>query len=279
MVHMGGGGGGLGGQNITQFAGYGWDTAYRFNIHPPDGWFSDGQQWAPQNAYVDGQGLHLRLQVATVDSKYTALSSAEVALVQQHGAPFNPGYGKYLVAAHTAGNFNRLGNNNTVVFGAFTYQKDADGSQINSHRELDMIEASRFGPLPQGWQGDPTNAQFTIQPWDHFVKTTHNNINVNRFTSRDAGDITLTMDWKGAHQPVTFSIYYGIYTDLNQLPAQPAYSWTTSDGTKGIPNQNPLIPNSAAQTVHLNLWRFPQSPTPPTIPEEVIIKAFQYRPY
>ena len=148
-----------------QFDGYEWSNDYRSNL-AGTGWYSSGQQWAPQNAFGNASGLHLLLKTATVAQKYTAMSSGELDLVGKNGHAFNPGYGTYLVAAHTKGGFDNLAKNETVVFGAFTYQKNADPSQINSQRELDMIEASRFGTPPNGWIGmGTTNAQFTLQPY------------------------------------------------------------------------------------------------------------------
>ena len=228
-----------------RFDGFDWSNDYRDNL-AGTGWYSSGQQWAPQNATGDASGLHLKLQTATIRTPgkdYTAMSSAELDLVGKDGRPFNPGYGTYLVAANTNGGFDRLASHQTVVFGAFTYQKNADNSQINSHRELDMIEASRFGTPPNGWYGDgTTNAQFTLQPYTHppGVNSLYNNVNVHRFTMKTTDDITLTMVWKGANQPVTFNEYYGIH-DLNQVAGlRPSITWTTSGGTDPQRRAEPL---------------------------------------
>jgi hypothetical protein len=314
---------------LVSFAGYNWNTNYHYNAD--SGWYDNGQQWAPQNVYVDQQGLHLKLQTATVGGQYTAFSSAEAVLVQDAaGNPFVPGFGTYLVAASTSGNFNRLASNNGAIFGAFTYEnlrgdgtisgntitglpqsvvstlkagmgvsgQDYQGnplfrtgttiqsigpgttinlstgsilsgphtiyftdlSLVNSHRELDMIEASRFGI-----QTDPTNAQFTLQPYQNDPN------NVHRITLQDQGNITLTMKWLGANQPVVFSLYYGIF-DLSSLPANADLTWTTDAAT-----QNQFIPNSYNQAFHLNLWRaFWKNPPNPQ-PDEVIVKNFQFQ--
>ena len=93
--------------STLKFDGYDWSTNYRHNL-AGTGWYSSGQQWAPQNAFVNSDGLHLVLTTATVDRSYTAMSSAEVDLVGKGGQPFNPGYGTYLVAASTKGGFNEL---------------------------------------------------------------------------------------------------------------------------------------------------------------------------
>jgi hypothetical protein len=170
---------------------------------------------------------------------------------------FYPGFGKYLVAATTQGSFNTLANN--CCFGAFTYRFDSDGSQTNAHHELDMIEVSRWGN-----GGDPTNAQFTLQPWEPSG-------NVHRITLKDNGQITLVMDWPSAASPATFAVYYGIF-DINSLPAQPDITWTTS------PGQNQFIPTDACQTFHLNLWRQPPSVVTPNGNQEVIVKNFRFIP-
>jgi hypothetical protein len=316
--------------DLVTFAGYKWYTNYHYNTD--SGYFANGQQWAPQNVTVDQAGLHLKLQIATVGGQYTAFSSAEAVLVQTaSGQPFVPGFGTYLVSAHTSGSFDRLASNNGAIFGAFTYENlhgvgtisgnsisglpqsllnllkpgmlvtgqdykgnplfqemttiqgpgqnstiilsrsaigsgshtiyFTDQSLTNGHRELDMIEASRFG-LSQA-----TNAQFTLQPYKD------DSANVHRITSNDQGDITLVMNWSAAKTPVTFSLYYGIFTMAN-LPKTPDITWTTAD-----PSQNIFIPNSYDQTVHLNLWRvFWINGLPLPQPDEVIVKNFQYVP-
>ncbi len=265
-----------------KFDGYEWSNEYRNNLAGA-GWYSSGQQWAPQNATGNASGLHLELKTATIKAPgkdYTAMSSSEIDLVGKGGRPFNPGFGTYLVAANTKGGFDKLASNETVVFGAFTYQKNEDNSQINSHRELDMIEASRFGTPPNGWIGKgTTNGQFTLQPYTHSpgINSLYDNVNVNRFTMENKADITLTMVWKGANQPVTFNEYYGVH-NLNEVKGlTPNITWTTSGGSDPAAGQNPLIPNSDQQTLHLNLWRQPQSPDlPANFKEEVTIKKFQY---
>lgn len=316
---------------LVNFAGYQWYTNYHYNLD--SGYYDNGQQWAPQNVFVDQAGLHLLLQSATVGGKYTAFSSAEAVLVNDSsGNPFVPGYGTYLVSASTSGSFNRLASNNGAIFGAFTYEnihgpgtlagnsitgvsqdlynqlkvgmlveardytgasllqpnttiqslgpgtnvglsKPAigsglhtifftDESLVNGHRELDMVEASRFGI-----QTDPTNAQFTLQPY------ADDPANVHRITLQDQGEITLVMNWTAPEQPVTFSAYYGIL-DLDQVKtATAAFTWTTDPTT-----QNQFIPNTYYQTVHLNFWVAVWANLPTPQNDEVIVKNFQYQP-
>lgn len=249
---------------LLEFDGYWWWTNYPFNISDSGYWFN-GEQWDPRLAFVDADGLHLQMKETLLpNAPNSQWSSIEVLLWGKSSDPngstppprFYPGFGTYLVAASTSGSFNDIANN--ACFGAFTYRFDADGSQTNSHHELDMIECSRWGN-----SGDPTNAQFTLQPWEP-------DGNVHRITLQDSGEITIVMHWIAAAQPVTYSVYYGIY-DLDNLPAAPDITWTTSS------SQNIYIPTDACQTVHLNLWRQPPSVVP-NGDQEVIVKKFQFQP-
>ncbi|AZJ35348.1 hypothetical protein [Tenacibaculum singaporense] len=250
---------------MLEFDGYYWWTNYPFGISYSGYWFNN-QQWDPRCATVDSDGLHLKMKETQLPNGPKQWSSVELVLwgkvannPNTTGNPpqrMYPGYGKYLVAAETpVGNFNDIANN--CCFGVFTYQFEKDSSITNSHRELDMLECSRWNNL-----SNPTNAQFTLQPWEPAG-------NVHRITLRDKGKITIVMDWKNENTPVIYSIYYGIY-DLNSLPGKPDISWTTAA------SQNQYIPNEGCQTVHLNLWRQPQNYTP-SEEQEVVIKKFQYK--
>jgi hypothetical protein len=247
---------------MLQFAGYWWWTNYPFNTQ--SGYWFNGQQWDPRLAFVDQAGLHLQMQQTQLPNAPLQWSSVEVVLWAESSQPnppgnspppMFPGYGTYLVAATTSGSFNDIANN--CCFGVFTYRWDADGTQINSHHELDMLECSRWGNL-----SDPTNAQFTLQPWQP-------DGNVHRITLQDSGQITLVMSWPGPAQAVTFSVYYGQY-GLDTLPAIPDITWTVAS------SQYQYIPTAACQTVHFNLWREPQS-VYPNGNQEVVITNFQFR--
>jgi len=266
------------------FKGFDWSTDYRDNLAEP-GWYSSGQQWygGDKSVKVDAEGIHLFLNKQDVGAPNgEQWTSSEVDLVGMGGDSFHPGFGTYLVSVNHQGGFNDLANNKTVVFGAFLYQKDADtNNQNNPHHELDMIEASRFGPYSSGgWQGTETNAQFTLQdftkPPGHGDEpdnpAPHNNPNVHRFTLNDDPNITLTMVWKGADQAVTFNMYYGKH-DLDQVKSlTPNITWTTA------PDQNYLIPGDGQQTVHFNLWRQPPNGDNDLAvhDDEVTITNFQY---
>lgn len=250
---------------LIEFDGYWWWTNYPFNISNTGYWFNN-QQWDPRLVTAGADGLHLKMQQSQLPNGPMQWSSVEVVLWGKADVPAGPaappriypGYGTYLVAAHTAGGFDKLANN--CCFGAFIYRFDADGTQVNAHHELDMVEISRWGKL-----SDKTNAQFTLQPWEA------NNRNVHRITLTDSGDVTLVMHWPGPGVPVTFNAYYGIY-DLSNLPATPDVTWTTAA------DQNVFIPTDGCQTVHLNLWREPANVVTPTGNQEVVVKKFQYKP-
>lgn len=250
---------------LLQFDNYWWWTNYPFNISNTGYWFNN-QQWDPRCAFVDSEGLHLQMKQTQLPGGPMQWSSVELVLWGKADHPngkdapprFYPGFGKYLVAAKTKGDFNQLANN--CCFGAFTYRFDEDGSQTNKHHELDMIEVSRWGNT-----GDPTNAQFTLQPWEPQG-------NVHRITLADKGEITLVMEWPKAGSPVTFKVYYGIYDFSTLPPGKAAIEWTTS------PAQNKFIPTDACQTVHFNLWRQPPEVVTPNGNQEVIIKKFRFQP-
>jgi len=271
--------------DLLSFDGYDWSPNYRDNL-AGTGWYSSGQQWVPQNATANASGLHLFLNTATIDNS-TQLSSSEVSLVKKDGADKPLGFGTYLVAVHHEGGFNALANNPTVVFGAFLYQKDADSNDtLNPQHELDMIEASRFGPYDKGgWQGDPTNAQFTLQDFTKLPGhggdlAPHDNLNVHRFILNDDQNITLVMHYDAAGMPVTFDQYYGIHDLAEVKRMKPAITWTSgTDGTtEQNTEQNMLIPGAGDQTVHFNLWRQPPmgDNDPNVHNDEVTIKRFQF---
>lgn len=251
---------------MLEFAGCYWWTNYPFNISNSGYWFIN-QQWDPRGAYVDAEGLHLKMKQSQLPNGPSQWSSVSLVLWGYTANNPNtathiptrsyPGFGRYLIAAETPnGTFDQLSNQ--CCFGAFTYQFEADNTITNSHRELDMLECSRwYNPKMS------TNAQFTLQPWENDTNNVHR-ISIDSSKSQ----ITLLMDWQDENTAVTFNLYYGLYTFSN-LPATPDITWTTAA------NQNQFIPNEGCQTVHLNLWRQPQGKYPAS-DQEVIIKNFQY---
>ncbi|PVB59477.1 hypothetical protein [Labrenzia sp. 011] len=253
---------------MLEFAGFYWWTNYVFNLENLGYWFN-GQQWDPRMASVTDEGLRLRMAQSQLPGGPMQWSSVEVvlwgAIDGNPNTPTNPptrqyaGPGKYLVAATTPKSFNDLSLN--CCFGAFTYQLKADTNIANPHRELDMVEVSRFGR-----PDDPTNAQFTLQPWEQPD-------NVHRITIKpDVKDITLVMNWSGEGYPIWFYLYYGLYT-LDTLPPKANHQWLTD------PEQTKYSPGPGCQSIHLNLWRQPPNQVYPASEQEVTITNFQVDPY
>ncbi|KZM47386.1 hypothetical protein [Labrenzia sp. OB1] len=251
---------------MLEFAGYYWWTNYVFNLSNSGYWFND-QQWDPRLASVTPEGLRLRMAKSQLPNGPLQWSSVEVVLWGAiAGNPNNPGKpptrhyatpGTYLVAATTPKSFDDLSVN--CCFGAFTYQLDADPNIANPHRELDMVEVSRFGR-----RDDPTNAQFTLQPWE--VPG-----NVMRFTiASDVNAITLVMRWSAGY-PVIFDLYYGLYT-LDTLPPTANHEVITA------PDKTQFSPGAGCQSIHLNLWRQPPNQVYPVTDQEVTVTNFQFRP-
>jgi hypothetical protein len=261
--------------------GYLWSNDYRLNLDgPAAGWFSNDQQWAPQNATERDGHLYLKLGEATVDG-YTRVSSAELDLVGKVGDPnpWHPGYGTYLTIVHTPVGFNDLDTQQrfNTNFGVFTYQKNADPTQTNKYHELDMAEIGRFN----NHYGTVDNGQFALQPYDYLHPPGSDYYPVvHRITIPENPQyLTLVMQWDGPNQPVTFSEYTGIHTLETYLRATPDNTWTTGNGTNGQPDLNSLVPTNGDQTVHFNLWRSPgYSFIPPTAHLDVEIVYFQYKP-
>lgn len=230
---------------MVEAFGYWWWTNYPFNISNTGYWFN-GQQWDPRLITTDTSGnLQLDMQQTILPNAPGAQWSSVEAVLwgptqNNPNSPATPpqrsylDYGKILVSASTPTSFADLANQCTL--GIFTYRFDKDPSQANPYHELDMLECSPYGTE------NGQNAQFTLQPWQPSG-------NVHRITiATGVREITVTLDWQGEGQPVTFSQYDGIHT-LATLPATPANTWTTPS------SKNQYIPNPACTSLHLNLWR------------------------
>jgi len=261
---------------MVTFAGYQWWTEYNY-FPPPTYFYNNNNAWAPQNVTVDAEGLHLFVRQQDLGAGPNWAAAEAVTALNPDGSQAMLGYGTYLVTAtvQTAPSWAEMDTH--VAFGAFTYERDRTGDANNPGRELDLAEISRWGNTTGGCRVSPPalcpgNAQFTVQLWDA------NPANLHRY-SIDAGvqTVTLVMQWTAANQPVTFSQYDGAYT-LDDLPATPANTWTTSA------DQNPFIPASGCQQFHLNLWMGDFTDAsggynpPPASVQEVVVSNFQYRP-
>jgi hypothetical protein len=172
--------------------------------------------------FVDSSGdLHLQIVHAAA-----GWESSEVVL--------NPtlGYGTYSWTVD--GPASTLDQN--VVLSLFTY--DNSGTSP-SNRELDF-EASRWG-----WAGDPTNAQYVVQPSD-------TSGNLERITLPNPDVTTVTMTWLPGS--VTFS--------ADSLPL-----WT---------NTSPSVPTSSTEQVHMSLWLNDGVPPSNGQPVSVTVTDFHF---
>lgn len=266
---------------LLDFAGFQWWTNYQFDRH--NGYYYNGglrTVFSPRNAFVDSEGLHLRIKKDNVGGGLEWTGSEVVAVRNADGTPASLGFGTYLVnlKLKSAASWNELDRN--VAVGLFTYQKDKSGDDKNPYRELDLAEISRWGHVagtacnnvdPRLCEG---NSQFALQLWNAKSE------NLHRYTiDGSVSEITLVMVWSGANQPVTFRQYNGGF-NLDNLPANPDNEFTTSA------DQNPFVPDSECERFHMNFWlgNFGESkngknPGPSNNQDqEVVITNFQYRP-
>jgi hypothetical protein len=289
---------------LINFLGYQWWTSYAY-FGPPfpqqSYFWNANNQWAPQNATVDAEGLHLFISNQDLGGGSKPSAAEVVAMFKADDSPASLGYGDYLVTAKikTAASWQALDPN--VTFGAFTYERlgtagTGSGDQNNPYRELDLAEISHWGyagPLlppsppanppasclsPQGNQlPDPRlctgNTQFTVQLWNQGPD------NLHRYSINSSADtVTLVMRWHGPQQPVTFEQYDGSF-GFSSLSATPNNTWTTSG------SQNPFIPATNCERFHLNFWMGDYAdasggfnPPPATLPQEVVVTNFQFQP-
>jgi hypothetical protein len=172
--------------------------------------------------FVDSSG-GLHLQIIQTSAGW---ESSEVIL--------NPtlGYGTYRWTVD--GPLSTLDPN--VVLALFTYD---ESETPPANGEIDF-EASRFADA-----GDPTNAQYVVQPY-----TTPNND--QRITLSNSGVTTVTMRWVPGS--VTFS-------------ADSLTPWTNSSSS---------VPTSSTEQVHMSLWLFRGVPPSNGLPVSVDVTGFQF---
>ncbi len=145
----------------------------------------------------------------------------------------------------------------------FTPNEKPNGDHLfNRKREIDGIEVSKFG-------SNTANAQFAIQPTDPADGGIAKN--VFGLNLADSGAITIKMVW--SEKRVTWDLYYGSYSSLNELKkATPNLHAATSS------KQDKFVPDPSQQTFHLNLWAFQNvaNANPWPSPASVIVTKFQY---
>jgi hypothetical protein len=247
-----------------------------------------GTAFAPKHVYVQNNGmpddgLHLKMAKIDLGGGPVPAGAEAVLMFKPDGSDANLGYGDYLVTAKYR-YWPDLDPN--AAFGVFTCERlgnGGTGSASNPNRELDLAEISRWGWDHAGtcpFTGNRVllckgNAQFALQIWDQDPN------NLQRYTLTDGSfsydTITLVMKWHGANQPVTFQQYYGAFT-LDTLPNSPTNAFTSSD------SQNRFVPATNCERFHLNLWfgnyeDGPNHPPPRTLPQEVLVTHFEFRPF
>ena len=154
-------------------------------------------------------------------------------------APASLGYGTYTFTVGTP--VNALDRN--VVLGLFTWSDKAP----YAHREIDF-EAARWGNA-----GDPTNAQFVVQPYD---KPNH----LVRFDATGAVRTVQQFTWRAGS--VSF---VSRRLDTNAI----VYSYTYNGAD---------VPRAGDERVHLNLWLFGGAAPSNGLPVDVVVESFAFAP-
>lgn len=192
------------------------------------------------SVWVDGED-RLHLTVRKVGSTWY---STEVVLVDTLG------YGDYIFT--TEGRLDLI--DPCVVFGLFLWQYGPCWHESylwwNPYNEFD-IEFSRWG--------DPGRAigQFVAQPWDWYG-------NVSRFDASFGEGEATSHAFRWLNDRVECRSWRG--GPLDEAPENMIHSWTYT---------GPHIPRPEQPRVHLNLWKYCDSPE---ADQEVVIDAFTFFP-
>jgi hypothetical protein len=205
------------------FAGYSWGVKSAPGLlGPGPNIFSD----SPSNVWVDSIGqLHLRITYR--DGRWQC---AEVFLDRSLG------YGTYSFTV--ASPLSDLDPN--VTLGLFTW----DDSPAYNHREID-IEFARWGNA-----GDPTNAQYVVQPYGLPG-------NLTRFVQPLAAPSTHSFTW--ARKSVTF-----------------ASTLTTGRTIAGWRYSGRDVPRAGAERTHINLWLNNGAPPRDGAEREIVLSSFSF---
>ena len=211
------------------WSGYDWyvrDTAGA-RQGPGDNLFSA----SPDNVFVAADGLlHLR-----ITGSGTTWNCAEITLYRTLGL------GRYTF--RTATPCNPL--DAYAVLGLFTW---SDGTADPNYREID-IEWSRWGD-----PGDPTNAQFVVQPYDpagHLKRIT---------VPATISELTQGFTWRAT----------GV--DFFATAAGYSTAWTYPPVSTATPN----LPVSRDERIHFNLWLNDPSGPFDHLPVEVALRSFAF---
>ncbi len=206
------------GSSTLDFAGYPWTVKSSTTpIGPGPNLFD------PDGPSVDSAGLHLQ-----VTHTAAGWESSEVILDPTLG------YGTYRWTVD--GPVSSLDPN--VVLSLFTYD-NANTAPWN--REIDF-EASRFST-----PGDPTNAQYVVQPY--YVPG-----NLQRITLPSSNVTTITMTW---------------------IPGTVTY---TADSLPLWTSRTSWVPTSSTEQVHMSLWLFRGAAPSNGLPVSVVVSDFGFTP-
>jgi hypothetical protein len=142
---------------LINFKGYQWWTSYNYYgpPFPQQSYFwNANNQWSPKNAFVDSEGLHLKIQTQDTGGGPKPSAAEVVAMFNADGSEANLGYGDYLVTAQVvtpAESWDKLDPN--VAFGA---RRDRCGqrhhreSQSRARSDGDIaLGLCRAAPSPQ----------------------------------------------------------------------------------------------------------------------------------
>jgi hypothetical protein len=223
---------GASGEPKIEFAGRTWTVKTSAGLVGPG-----PNVFAGDNVRVDRRGrLHLTIEPRVVNGE-TVWTSSEVILDEPLG------YGTYTFDVKSP--VDDLDPN--VVLGMFTW--DTNPGDFN--REID-IEISKFGDA-----ADPTNAGFTVQPYD---ATGHQ----HRFLVDTSRRTQYSFDWQP--EEVDFSAGRG----RNRSIA----NWLFSESVIG----EGTVPDSGQAQVRINLWLFRGNAPTDGQPVEVVISGFTFTP-
>ncbi|MSU56822.1 MAG: hypothetical protein EXS35_01320 [Pedosphaera sp.] len=214
------------------FGGYNWWVKSSTGVvGPGPNYFSD----STNNVWLDASNrLHLR-----ITNRSNQWQCAEVVTRRSFG------HGQYRFQLDS-----RVDNlDPSVVLGLFTWSDDP----AYDHREID-VECSRWG-----WAGDPSNAQFVVQPFnltDHLVRYT---VPTNAMTAHV---------WSWETNRVTFQAQRGTFV-LQPAASNIISAWTYTN----------TVPPAGDENVRLNLWLYQGSAPTDANEVEVIIRNFRFVPF
>jgi hypothetical protein len=239
--------------NRNWWINYYWSKATGTYIYGDNGNFQS--IFNPKNIERVGDGV--RLWIRSPESSDKPWQTSEIVLVDKLG------YGRYLITARAdIGSFSDLDQN--AVFGIFTYQYSNAPGTDNVHREIDLLEVLR---------GGKSNAQFTLQPWEH--KPTP----WDPFTlPPNTGVLTIVLDWivgGGFETYLHFYLFRGDYA-LDTLPPLSSAWRRWAPRSLGFGNLIPSHTDTSCERLHINLWLMHGKP--PASEQSVTVTRFQFKP-